>query len=235
MRLIKYSNNQVGAQLYRIILSKNFDINNPPPVYDYTAYNKIISNYKYPSNIMTPITFYGSQNTTIVNKIKTNYQGIIYFAIQRVFYSPTDDTKEIISNLSTKIQINIVNNIFPAFISISSFQTDQTINGLTTFFRPKATIVYFYKFINEVSAYRFAGPDINVPSSSLNIKNNATSITEPTITINDLSTVEKDVTNNFQITLVNRYKSDFTRFSNHGSSDLTSNTSFPFGDLFTLL
>ena len=115
---------------------------------------------------------------------------------------------------------NSINEI-PSTVTICPFKADQSANGLTTFFRPKATILYFYKYINQTVAYKFGNKDyINVPNSSLNIKNNANTVTASNIKLNDIKSVEKDLTNVFQIQSVNRYTSDLNNATTLNFSDL---------------
>ena len=220
----KIYSNTVGDELYRIITTQDYYLEKAAPVYDYAAYDVIIGKYQLPSNYLT--LSFGTTNANVLNTINTKYFGNIKFCIQRVFYSPTNDNTEIITNKSEEILLNAVsNNQIPNNITICPFQSDKTTNGLQSFFRPKATILYFYKFINATTAYDFANPNnFNVPNTSLNIKNNAFNITAPNILFNDLGSVEKVVTNNYTITLVNRY-----------NSNLTDPTNIKFSDLYNLL
>jgi hypothetical protein len=195
--------NTVGGELYRIIKSNDIYINSPPSIYDNTAYDKIIGDYQFPPNF---IAFsFGNSNTSVLNKINNNYSGNIDFCIQRVFYTPTDPTKEIITKMSPKISLSAVQNSqIPLNIFIAPFLTDKTTNKLNSFFKPKRTILYFYKSMSIVNTYGYSDPNmITLPNSALNLKNNAQSITNSNISFNNLATVEKIITNNYIITNVN--------------------------------
>jgi hypothetical protein len=217
-------NNKAGDELYRIIITRNFHIEQAAPIYDYKAYSIITGKYLFPSNFIT-ISF-GETNANILNTISTKYQGTIKFCIQRVFYSPTNDNTEIITHKSPEISLNVISDgQIPKAITVCSFQNDQTTNGLDSFFRPKSTILYFYKYINSDSTYQFADANnISKPNTSLNIKNNAFNITAPNMIFNNLGSVEKIITNNYTITRVNSY-----------NSNLTDTTNFNFSDLYNLL
>ena len=162
----------VGEEVYRIILSSNFYLERAPPVYDFKSYDKIIGQYQFPSNYLT--LSFGVTNSNILNTINTKYKGNIKFEIQRVFYSPTNADTEIKTGKSPPIMLNVVsNNQIPNIITVSSFKNDQITNNLDSFFKPKATILYFYKSINTSATYQFTKPDINESRTVLKIKNNA--------------------------------------------------------------
>jgi len=219
----KIYNEKVGDELYRIITSGNFYIKQAPPIYDFKAYNIIIDKYQLPSNYL--IINFGITNTSVLNTINTKYEGTIKFCIQRVFYSPTDDNTEIITNKSQEISLSVVSGSQIArTISVCSFQNDKITNNLDSFFRPKATILYFYKYINSDTSYKFADSDITRPNTSLNIQNNAFSMTAPNIVFNNLGSVEKIITNNYKITLIGKY-----------NSNLNDPTLINFSNLYNLL
>jgi hypothetical protein len=215
----KIYDNKVGDELYRIITTRDFYIEKAAPVYDYDAYKVIIGKYKFPSNFIT--LSFGTTNTNVLNTLNTKYFGTIKFFIQRVFYSPTSDNAEIITNISDSVLLQVVsNNQIPTTITICSFQNDQNTNGLESFFKPKATILYFYKYINTDSSYVFGNTNkIDKPRAVLNIKNNANLIT-PKFSYDDLGSVQKVAQNNYSITLVNRYNSNLTNTTNINFSDL---------------
>lgn len=219
----KIYNGKVGDELYRIITSGNFYIKQAPPIYDFKAYNIIIDKYKLPSNYLT-INF-GITNSAVLNTINTKYKGTIKFCIQRVFYSPTDNNTEIITSKSQEISLSVVlNSKIATTISVCSFQNDKTTNNLDSFFRPKSTILYFYKYINSDTSYRFADTNITKPNTSLNIQNNAFNMTAPNIVFNNLGSVEKVITNNYRIFLVGKY-----------NSNLNDKTIINFSNLYNLL
>lgn len=220
----KVYDGKAGDELYRIITSRNFRINQAAPIYDFKAYNTIIGEYQFPSNYLTAL--FGVTNAGVLNTINTKYDGTIKFCIQRVFYSPTNDDTEIITSKSKEISLNVVlNGQIPDKIQVCSFENDKTANGLESFFRPKATILYFYKYINSDSDYKFEDPNnIIRPNTSLNIQNNAFNVTAPNIVFNNLGSVKKIVTNNYTITRVNTY-----------NSDLKSQTLINFSNLYNLL
>ena len=220
--------NKIGDELYRIIISNNTHIAQAPPIYDYNAYNIITGKYQFPSNYVS--LSFGTSNANVLNTINSNYLGNISFCIQRVFYSPTNDNTEIITAISPRIVLGVVSNgQIPNKITICSFQNDQTANGLKTFFRPKATILYFYKFIRKDVTYQFANPNnINSPNSVLQTntaisgKNNGSGMTAPNLIYNDLGSVEEVINNYYTIQFVQRY-----------NSNLTDNTVINFSDLYS--
>jgi len=219
----KVYNGKVGDELYRIITSGNFYIKQAPPIYDFKAYNIIIDKYQLPSNYLT-INF-GTINSGVLNTINTKYKGTIKFCIQRIFYSPTDDNTEIITNKSQEISLSVVlGNEIAKNILVCAFENDKITNNLESFFRPKGTILYFYKYINSDTTYRFSDTNITKPNTSLNIQNNAFNMTAPNIVFNNLGSVEKVITDNYKITLVDKY-----------NSNLTNPTIINFSNLYNLL
>ena len=220
----KVYGNKVGDELYRILLSGVVLIEKAAAVYDYKSYNIIIGNYKFPSNYLT---ISGSvTDKTKIDTINTKYKGNIRFFIQRVFYSPTNDNTELITSRSPDISLNVLNgDQIGQYITVCSFENDKNTNGLDAFFRPKATILYFYKFKDITEKYDYAdSPNITTSRDVLKINNNASTITAENITYNQLDKVRKIITTNYIVTYVNRYK-----------SDLKTVTNIPFSDLYNLL
>jgi len=212
-----YNNNTVGSELYRIIIAQAYQINTSPPVYDYPTYNVIIDNYQYPPNFIT-FTF-GTSNSGVINTLNTYYQNNISMAIQRVFTSPTGAS--ITTKVSKRIELSAVsNNQIPTNITVCSFQSDQATNNLNSFFTPKSTILYFYKYQNMTVTYDYANGNISKPNSVLNLKNSANNMTESTIQYNDLSSVEKIDTYSYIITLVGTYNSNLSDTTVINFSDL---------------
>ena len=220
----KVQNNIVGGELYRIIKSKDIYIDKPPPLYDYIAYDTIINNYKITSNYI--YAKFGEVNTNILNIINSKYNGNIYFCIQRVFYTPTDPNKEIITKITPKININVVkNNQIPLSLNIVSFDNDRITNKLNNLFKPKATLLYFYKINNIDTTYSYNLPTpIIQPQNVLNLKNNAQSMVNSKISYVDLTSVQKILNNNYIITLVGKYP-----------SNLYDQTIINFSDLYNFL
>jgi hypothetical protein len=209
----------VGEEVYRIILSSNFYLERAPPVYDFKSYDKIIGQYQFPSNYLT--LSFGVTNSNILNTINTKYKGNIKFEIQRVFYSPTNINTEIKTGKSSPIMLNVVsNNQIPNIITVSSFKNDQITNNLDSFFKPKATILYFYKSINTSATYQFTKPNINESNAVLKIKNNANAIAMSNIEYSDLSSIEQVITNTYMVTYVNVYNSNLSDVTNINFSDL---------------
>jgi len=187
----KIYNNKVDSDVFKILISKSFFINNPPEVYDYRAYNTIINSYTFPSNLIS-FKFSNINNSTILNKIRNNYLGVIVFAVQRVFNSPTGN--KIKTKLSNSLTVNAINNssIIPDSIEILPVSEDKKANNLNSFFKPVSTIVYFYKFrnISDVK-YQYNGDPRIVSSSVMNYNNNSSSMFNPSIKYDILSSVYK--------------------------------------------
>lgn len=220
----KVHNDIVGGELYRIIKSKDIYIDKPPPLYDYVAYDTIINNYKITESYITSV--FGDINTNVLNTINSKYNGNIYFCIQRVFHTPTDTKKEIITKVSHKININVVqNNKIAKSLNIVSFDNDRIINKLNNIFEPKATLLYFYKINNIDTTYSYNLPTpIIQPQSVLNLHNNSQSMVNSKISYVDLTSVQKISNNNYIITLVGKYP-----------SNLYGETIVNFSDLYNLL
>ena len=207
----KVFNNTVGSNLYGILLSNSFYVDNPVPIYDYTAYNKITTNYQYPSNY---ITFnFGTVNSSVQTTLQNNYFGQIQFAIQRVFQSPTGN--QITTSLSSPLLISALqgSNI-PESIQIVPLSADQQANNLNSFFQPISTIVYFYKFQSVDTTYGYNNNNlITVPSSVMNFKNQSKKMFNSNIQYNDLTSVyqNNDYIFNIQyLTTVNSNMNDPT-------------------------
>jgi hypothetical protein len=214
----------VGNELYRMIVSGKMNMNEPPELYDYKSYTKITGNYVYPENFIT-INF-GNSNPNILNLLQTNYNGTLKFCIQRVFHSPTNENTEIITKISPTLSLNVINNgQIPNTLMILPFIQDQIENNVDSFFKPKATILYFYKFTSINTTYDFTNPTIISQSNSvLKLKNNASQMTAPTIQFNNLTSIQQVLNNNYTLTQINRYP-----------SNLKNMIFIPFSDLFDIL
>ena len=215
-------NNTIGNELYRIVKSNDIFIDKPKPIYDYNAYNAIIGSYKLPTNYLS-YTF-GSSNSNVLNTINTKYQGSIQFCIQRVFNSPANTNNEIITNISPRLALNSISNgQIPTTITVCSFADDQKANNLTSFFTPKATILYFYKATTINTTYSYGDSAlITQPQSVLGLSNGATIMTNANFTFNNLPTVQKVLTNNYVITQVGRYTSNLTDVTKISFNDVMS-------------
>lgn len=220
----KVYQNKVNNEVYKIIKSGNTLIDNPPKLYDFHAYEVITKHYRYPGNLLS-ISSYNTTNYDTIKILNQNYQnGIIHFSVQRVFYSPSNE--EIITRSSEKIPLNVMNNnLIANNIVIAPFSDDKMANNLDTFFKPKATILYFYKFINENITYDYSDKSMNHrPSNVMKFQNNGNSMFKNNIEYNNLLSVEKITNNTYNMTLVGRLK-----------SDLNKNTIFPFSMINNLL
>lgn len=220
----KVYNNKVSGEVYRIIKSGNFFIDSPPPYYDFKSYNKIINDYQFPNNLIT-INF-GTSNDTIKNTIISSYGSKIKFIVRRVFYSPSNDGKEIITKNSNPVLLNVISgNNIPTSIVISPFSNDKDKNNLNTFFKPKATILYFYKLTNLSSTYDYSDAiPVTVPNSVLNLQNNANNVFPQSIQFNNLTSVERNNTSTYTLTYVTTV-----------NSNLNDPTIIPFDTLYQLL
>jgi hypothetical protein len=220
----KVFNNKVGAELYRIIKAKDFYADSPSSVYDMTAYNLIIGpQYKFPPNYVK--LNFGTNNNDVFSKLSGSYTNILKFSIQRVFSSPTNN--EIITQTSPVLTLTPTQgHQIPTTIEIVPFLQDQTLNQLQSFFKPKATIIYFYKLTNYQTNYDYQNDVIPpVPSATaLSLKNNAqTNMFKQNIHYNNLSGVEQINTSTFTMTLFNRYTSNLNDPTIIQFSDLIPN------------
>jgi hypothetical protein len=206
----KVYNNKAYGELYRIIKAGTYFIDNPPPLYDFNSYNVIIGKYQFPPNAIS--LQFGMNDSNTMNTIMNNYGNSIKFTIRRVFYSPTSDSQEIITINSTPVSLSAIsNNAIPTYINIIPFSADQTVNRLSTFFKPKATILYFYSLTNYCSTYDYSDKNpINVSNSVLQLsqQNNVTSSFPASIQYSNLSSVERTNTSTYTRTLVGRYTSN---------------------------
>lgn len=220
----KIYNNKVSGEIYRIIKSQNYFINDPPEIYDFKTYNKIIANYQFSNNLIK-LTF-GTSNNTIKQKIIGSYGGSIKFSIRRVFYSPSKDGKEIITKNSIPLVLNVLNNDnIPNNIVIRPFSNDKDKNNLNSFFKPKATILYFYKITNYSSTYNFSDKNpISVSKNVLKLQNNADNMFKDSIQYDNLTSVERTNTSTFNMTYVTTV-----------NSNLNDSTIIPFSVLYNLL
>ena len=202
----KVFNNYANDELFRIIKENNYYINKPPPLYDFIPYNVITGgSYKFPPNFIS----FGNEKTNIdpttVNTIKNKYFGQIQFSIIRVFYSPygneirTQSSNPLLLNIST-----LQNNQLPTQLKIVPFSEDQRFNNLNSFFKPKATLLYFYKAIKIDTTYSYADPNyqnVTTQDSTLNLNNENRSLNnqyQPTIQYNNLATIKKVNNNIFE-------------------------------------
>ena len=225
--VIKYASykiydDKVNGEVFRIIKSRDYLIDQPPPVYDFKAYDIIIGNYLFSPNLIS--LTYGNNNNEIKNTLNNFYTNNVQFSIQRVFSSPTG--AEIITKNSPRKELAInKSGQIPNNIVIDPFINDKYANGLDSFFKPKATILYFYKLTNVNTTYDYANPTmVPVPSASFNFKNGGNSMYQNMIESNILNTVQQVNKNTYTMTYVTKVP-----------SDLTSQTIIPFSSIFTLL
>lgn len=223
--IYKINNDSIASdELCRIIQSKNILMDQPPPIYDFKTYDIIVNNYKFPNNFISISDW--TINKDISNVIKNKYNGQIQFGIQRVFISPASTSTEIISYISHPILLNCIDGEqIPKTLTVVPFQSDKSINELESFFSPKATILFFFKFKNNNVTYEFADNNlIEKPSTSMKLKNGANQLMRNTIKYNDINTIQQVNTNNYEVTYLTRV-----------NSDLESSTIFSFSEIYPLL
>lgn len=218
----KVYDNKAYGELYRIIKTGTYFIDSAPPLYDFNSYNVIIGKYQFPPNAIS--LQFGINDSNTMNTIMNNYGNSIKFTMRRVFYSPTNNNQEIITINSTPVSLNLIsNNTIPTYINIIPFSADQTVNRLSTFFKPKATILYFYSLTNDCSTYDYSDKNpITVSNSVLKLsqQNNAVSSFPASIQYSNLSSVERTDTSTYTRTLVGKY-----------TSNLNDPTLIPFTDV----
>ena len=218
----KVFDNKVTPDIYSIIKSKNFLVGQPPPNFDFDTYNVLIGGYKFPNNYM--YFSFGLTNADKLKIINSKYQGKLRFSIQRIFESPTKN--EIITRNSRPVMLNAEDNgSIPSEIVISSFADDKNANSLSNFFKPKSTILYFYKLDKVVNSYDYSKPVLlKSPKNYLQLKSNVTNIFDNNIDYNDLNSV-RQITNN-------HYKMIYVETKPSNLNDLTI---FSFSSIFPFL
>jgi hypothetical protein len=234
-RYISYKiyNNKVGSELYRIILAGDYYIAKDPPMYDYNVYNKLINNYNYPNNYIKIDNYDVSSNSelskTTLNNLKNKYNNVMKFYIQRVFYSPAHRGGEIITKLSSPIELEMSRSgNLPSKLTVVPFKNDKIANNLENFFRPKSTILYCTSLDSTNEKFDYSNKNkISIPNSFLKLsdKNNSTNMfSENGISIDNILFVEKIIVNNTSLYRVNIKE-----------SDLNNPTFFNFSDLYPVI
>ena len=226
----KVYNALVGAEVYRIILAKDYYAIQPLEKYNFKVYDILTSkDYKYPQNYIYPkfgVNYSSgtSEDRDAYNLIKTKYNNNLKFSIKRVFQSPTGN--EIITTVSQPQTISVISGSeIPKELRVKSFNDDKIANNLTDFFIPKYTKVYFYKLTDTNISYDYSDPKmISVSNAQFKLKNNATSMFGSNVEFNHLNTVEKVSKNTYTIT-----------FFTQTQSDLNSETIIPFSQIYNLL
>jgi len=99
-------------------------------------------------------------------------------------------------------------------LQIVPFKEDKLLNNLEDFFLPKATILYFYKLVEQKISYDFSNKSLmNIPNSSANLRNNAEKMFKQEIEFNDVNSVEKVFNNKYKIVQVSMVKSDLNNYT----------------------
>ena len=217
----KINDNAIASpDLCRIIQSKNILIEQPPPIYDFKTYNTIINDYNFPSNYLS-ISDY-TINSDILNIIQKKYAGKIQFAIQRVFNSPASKNADIISYLSDPVILDCVSGSqIPKTLTVVPFEADKNVNELESFFVPKATILYFFKFKDTDITYEYKDPNLlQKPITSMNFKNGADILMKSTIKFNNINTIQLVNTNNYVVTYITKVESNYESATNFNFSEI---------------
>jgi hypothetical protein len=218
------NNGYLDERAIPIIQNKSYIYKVPIPLYNFDNYMILGSNkYKYPDNF---ITFeFGKTDNNIFDKLNNKYNGILKFAIQRVYRSPLGG--EITTFLSNNIDISAIKNLqIPTKIVVSPFDNDKTLNNITNFddFSPKYTILYFYKITDTKSIFKYSKPNITIDKSVFKFKNNSDSMFKNNIEFNDLASSTKVLNNINSMVLVGKY-----------TSNASSPTLINFSDLYSFL
>jgi hypothetical protein len=217
----KVYDNKVGAELYRIVVSQNFDVVDPPKIYNFDTYNRIVHSYVFPNNFMSFI--FGQTNDNVLNTIRNNYFGRLKFSIKRVFKSPNGNTFS--TKISRPITLDpISNGQIPQSIEIVSFQNDNNLNNFQGTYKPYQTMLYFYKFQNVQTNYNYANPNISQRNKSVfKLQNQANNMFNDNIQFNKLNTVTQYNNYIFDIVLLTTVDSDYLN-----STIIPFSTIFPF-------
>jgi len=199
-----------SSDLCRIVQSNDILVDQPPPIYDVKAYNIIINNYKFPSNFVSIEDW--TINKDVMNIIREKYFGKIQFGIQRVFNSPASKTNEIISYMSQPLILECIDGEqIPKTLSVVPFEEDKNINELQSFFVPKATMLFFFKFKNTDVTYEFGDTKLmENPSTTMNFKNGASKLMKSKLKFNNINSVQLVNTNNYEVTYITRVNSDYS-------------------------
>ena len=187
----------------KLLDTSNSYIPKPPEIFDLPTYQTITNKYKYAPELITMT--YGPTNNTILNKINQNYSGGIRYSIQRVFSSVTGN------NITTAMSPTITlpgaqGNSIGSYVVIKSFKSDFDGMGLTSYFKPVSTLLFFYKMTNLSTAYSFSDTNLyNTPNSTFNLKNNSSNMYQSNIQYNNLNSITQTNTSTYQLVSVGSF------------------------------
>lgn len=231
-----YNGNQVSNSFYsykimdisnsqyvqKLLNTSNTYVPKPAEVFDLDTYNTITTKYQYAPNVVSMT--YGSTNNKVLNKINQNYKDGIIYCIQRVYASVTKN------KITTKMSSNIIlpgaqGNSIGSYVIIKSMKSDYDEMGLTSYFKPSATILYFYKMNNVSNTYTYSDPNLyNIPSSSFNLQNNANNMYSSNIQYNNLNSVTQTNTSNYTLISVGSFT----------TTDINQEIKIPFSNVYNL-
>jgi hypothetical protein len=199
-------NVEIDGKLKTIILSRNYINRSIKDIYDINSYLTIIRDYKFKENTInfSGIIYSRDPNTVnVYNNIKNKYNNILSFSIAREFYTPKGTT---IKTFSSKIYNLKIDNSLPEFINVNSIKDDDNnINYIK--YKPKSTIIYFYKITSTSSSYSFRKQNKIIPNK-FNFMNNGKNMLKGSIyDIDDLNSLEKNMKSNYSMTV---FKTIFT-------------------------
>jgi hypothetical protein len=201
----KLKDKLAGAQLARIIYSKEMQIYEPKSIFDLKIYSIITGDYKFPSSFIQ--IAYSEANNTVAGSLASiiwkwwyTYQRNLMFSIRRSFYSPTGNTisTRISPSVTLTLDSTIINNKnYPTSLKIVALAQDMAANQVDALYQPKSTTLYVYKYVSYNDSYFYGEPNKTASKNEMNLKNNSSSMFNDTITFPAITSVTRDVNISF--------------------------------------
>jgi hypothetical protein len=194
----KLKNKLAGAQLSRIIYSKEMQLYDPKPIFDMKIYSLIIGDYRFSSSYVEFV--YDSNPPTLDtkarDKLSFNYGNRLMFSIQRSFYSPTGNT--ISTRVSPSIMLTLNLEKPPSKLKVVSLQQDMAVNQVDLLYQPKSTIIYFFKYTKSDDSYSYYNKEaITISKNEMHLKNNSDSMFKDSISFPSIKSVLRNVSSSY--------------------------------------
>ncbi len=171
--------NNTGGLLSRLIASQHYYNIDVPMKHDLYLYNKYLSKYKYPHNMVYAnynFSYNKNSEPTFTKTLESKYSNQLYIAYQREFL--TIDNQVVRTPLSQPYVINVLNKdgLYFNDIRIKSIDNgEKKLNKIEKNFAVKNTVVYFYKMIEQKNSFSFKD-NKNEIKSQFNLQNGADSM-----------------------------------------------------------